>query len=233
MDINKLYNVINILTVAGIHQAIIEKKDDGVMLYGADLSEGDDLPSILVISKIDDDTIDKTMGINRVSTMDKRMRLFDADKAKIIFDEGTDFTKRMTIKEGRRKASFTFANPSIINVPLQTVDDEVNNVISMTKDYINDLVKVNQAMSSNFLTIECNGKKISLTLTDESGDTYSDELSPSCDMGFEHRWQTKAVFKILKLSAKYSDTVELRISDMGFMFIDVNGMTFILLPQVD
>ena len=82
MNVEKLYNIVNTVNIAGIDQIIIDKNENGVTVRGADLvGEGEEV-SIVIVSDTDSDVVDKTMGIDRASVLRKRMSLFDLDKTK-------------------------------------------------------------------------------------------------------------------------------------------------------
>lgn len=233
MNIERLYEVINILNMAGMKSVAIEKEDDIMMIRGTGELDGEGVPAIVIISETDSDLVDNSLGINRLPTLTKRINMFDSSKVKIVSDDSDSFTRKMTFKEGRRRVSYTFTNPSVLNIPEDTIEDAIDNTITLTTDYITILSKANQAMNPKVVTISGNNKEVSMSLSDDDGDQYTDVVSTECTGMFSYSWDTRDFFKMIKLAAKYNGTAELLISERGIIFIDVDGLTFILIPRVE
>jgi len=232
MNIEKLNEVLKTINVAGIKEIIISKADGKVMVYGADSTEDDIMPSIVVISEADSSIVDVTMGISRLPVLLNRINLFDLEKTKVSCDTTDTFTRVITVKEGRRKVSYTFTNPDIINVPTDTIEDNVSNIITLSKEYINGLSKVNQAMSAEVINITGINNEITFELSDGDGDSFTDVVSDECTGDFSFNWQTRSVLKMLKHAIKKDDYVELGIGELGILYIEVDNLLFMIMPQV-
>ena len=232
LNIERLYSVIETVNVVGIKEVIIKKDDDGVMIFGADSTDESIQPSVVLISPTDSDIISKTMGISRVPVMLNRMQLFDLSKTKLTQEETDNYVQSVTLKESRKKVSFTFANPKTINVPSGTIDDNVNNSITLSKDYITNLIKATQAMSSELISVSGINNEITIELFDGGTDTFTDVVSDTCVGEWNYHWRTDSVMKLLRQAIKNDDSVELGISDLGILYVEVNDLLFMVMPQV-
>jgi len=232
MNIERLHSVLETINVAGIKEIIIEKKEDGVVIRGADSTSDEERPSIVLVSEVDSNIVDTTMGITRVPVMLGRMNLFDLSKTKVSQVEVEDYVKSVTFKESRKKVSFTFANPQTINVPSGTIDDAVNNVITLTKEYITNLIKANQAMNSNILSITGINNETVIEMFDDGSDSFTDVIADQCSGEWSYDWRTDSVMRLLRHAIKNNDSVELGVGDMGILYIEVNELIFMVMPQV-
>lgn len=232
MNIERLHSVLETINVAGIKEIIIEKKDDTVLIRGADSTNEEEKPSIVIVSETDHNMVDRTMGVSRVPVMLNRMNLFDLSKTKVSQVGNDDYMKSVTFKENRKKVSFTFTNPSIINVPSKTIDDNVSNVVVLSKDYIANLVKANQAMNSNLINLTGINNEIVIEMLDDGSDAFTDVVANNCEGEWSYNWQTSSVMKLLRQAIKQNDSVELGIGDVGILYIEVNELIFMVMPQV-
>jgi len=234
MNIERLYSVIETINIVGIKEIIIEKSDDKVMIRGADSTDDSEQPSIVLISETDHNIVDTTMGISRVPVMLNRMKLFDLTKTKLsqVDNDVGDYVKSITLKESRKKVSYTFANPDTINVPSGTIDDNVSNSITLTKEYIDNLIKANQAMNSELISISVINNEMVIELFDGISDSFTDILSENCVGEWSYNWRTDSVMKLLRQAIKNNDSVELGIGDLGILYVEVNELIFIVMPQV-
>ena len=232
MNNEKLYKIIDTVNTAGIKELIINVEDGKVMLYGADNTDGDSTPSVIVVSEADDDVVDTAMGISRVATLLKRMSLFDMEKLKMscTINSTEEFAKVLTIKESRRKITYTFANPITINVPIGLNEESISNTITLTKEYVAHLVKVNQSLSSKIFNLSGLNNKITVELSDD-GDSYTDTISESCNGEIMFNWDARSVLKMFKFATKGNDSLELGIGITGMMYIVIDDITFIIMPQ--
>ena len=232
MNIERLYSVIETINVIGIKEIIIEKNDNNVMVYGADSTDENIQPSIVLISETNSNLINKTLGVSRVPVMLNRMKLFDLSKTKTQQEDNDNYVHNITLKESRKKVSFTFANPETINVPKGTIDDNVTNSITLSKDYITNLIKATRAMSSEMISVTGINNEITIELFDDGSDSYTDVVSDNCVGEWDYHWRTDSVVKLLRQAIKNNDSVELGISELGILYVEVNELIFMVMPQV-
>lgn len=236
MNIEKLHNILTMLDVAGIKQANLERFDDGsVKIFGADdVEEGEEQPSIVVISSTDPTVTDASMGIQRVPVMLKRMNLFDPEKMKQSHttSEEFGFMNSIVFKEGRRKATYTFADPHSINVPNGSIDDETLLNVTLSKAYVESLSKANSAMGSKMLTLKAINKEVVLELDDGISDTFTDVISTCKSGDWVFSWKTASVLRLLRHAIKTEDEVSIEVGEVGILYVTINGIDFMVMPQV-
>lgn len=231
MNVEKLYNIINTATIAGIDQIIIDKSDTGVMVRGADVvGEGEEV-NIVMLSDTDSDVVDKTMGVHRVSVLHKRMNLFDLEKTKSSTNDAEDFVKSLSLRESRKNVSFTFADPKTIDVPSGTIDDEIKTSIRISNTTINELVKANAAMQSKFIKISGINKDIIIELFDGVSDSFSDRLGDNKSGEWSYQWTTNSIMRLAKHAIKTNPVIEFGIGEQGILYIEVNDLIFMVMPQ--
>ena len=235
MNLEKLHNVISMLDIAGIKQANIIKEDGTIKIFGADdVEEGEEQPSIVVISTTDSNLIDASMGVQRVPTMLKRMNLFDTEKMKQThtISEEHGFMNNIIFKEGRRKASYTFADPHTINVPTGAIEDEIIFKTSFTKDYIDRLGKANSAMGSKFLTLNVINNEVILELYDDISDTFTDVIGNFDGGDWSYNWKTNSVLRLLRHAVKTEDEVSIEVGEVGILYITISEIDFMIMPYL-
>lgn len=233
MNLTKVYNILQTANVAGIPEVILEKQDDGVLVRGADCVSDDQDPSIVILSKTDKDVVDSTTGIHRVSVLLNRMSLFDLEKAKVQTQKTDEFVRHMDIRQGKRKVSFTFANPKTINVPSGTIDDQVVSTVAFDKNQVQDLVKANQALSPELFKLKGEGEDITIELFDGISDNFTDVVGTNSTGDWSYSWRMDSIMKLVKHAIKTSDAVELGIGKSGILYVAVNELIFMVMPQVE
>jgi hypothetical protein len=235
MNIKKLKQILQTASVAGMRELVLQKENGLTMALGADDSDksdgGEHDPSIVLISEIDDDIIDYSMGIHRVDIFLKRLELFNIDKVKVSVKDNEDFVTSITLKEGRRKATITLASPQTIDVPSGSIEDEIVDKIEFKKDYVDYLNKANAAMNSEFINVSGINKDIVLEMYDGLSDTMEDVVGTTNNDDWSRNWRTTSVLKLLRHRIKTEDECELGIGESGILYIEVDSMIFMIMPQ--
>ena len=137
----------------------------------------------------------------------------------------------MSLKEARKNVSYTFSDPKTIDVPSGTIDDEIKTSIRITKDTINELVKANTAMQSDFIKISGINKDIIIELFDGVSDTFSDRLGSNKSGEWSYQWTTNSIMRLAKHAIKTDPEIELGIGEHGILYIEVNDLIFMVMPQ--
>ena len=236
MNIKKLQVVLQTVSIAGMRELVIDKSPTKTMAYAADDSDkntdsGEHDPSIVLISEIDNDIVDHSMGIHRVDIFLKRLALFDIDKVKVTQKHNDEFVTTLTLKEGRKKATITLSSPATIDVPDGTVEDNIIDSVVFTKNYVEHLNKANTAMNSEMLTLSEINKDIVLELYDGFSDTLEDKVGETTNEGWEYNWRMSSILKLVRHSIKTKDEVELGIGECGILYIEVESVIFMIMPQ--
>ena len=111
----------------------------------------------------------------------------------------------MTIKEGKRKISYTFTEPALLLAPPdKTIDmGDLTCEFQLTAEQLQELMKASSILGLDYIVIQGDGQAISIELTDvknSTSDSYSVEIQPS-DVTFKMVFKTE-YFKFL--SALYT-----------------------------
>ena len=231
MNLEKLNTIIDTVNVAGINRVILKKNDDGsVSVRGSD-DKGEE-PSIVIISETDKDVVDNTMAIHRVPVLLNRMNLFNLDKARVSEINTDEYTKSITIKENRKKVTYTFADPNTLMVPDGTIDDNIICSIVFKKEDIENIIKANQALSPELFTLSGVKDEIIMVLFDGISDSFTNIVGTNNSGDWEYSWKIDSVMRLIKHAIKKEDSVELGIGKVGILYITVNNLIFMAMPQV-
>jgi hypothetical protein len=240
MNIHKLEELLLTVRIAGMRELVLDKCPDTgrTMAYAADdsdkgLETGEHDPSIVLISEIDSDIVDHSMGIHRVDIFLKRLALFDIDKVKVNQKNNDDFVTSLEFKEGRKKATVTLSSPATIDVPDGTIEDNIVDSVIFKKSYVEHLVKANSAMNSEMLSLSGINKDIVLELYDGFSDTLEDVVGSTHNEDWQYNWRMSSILKLLRhqITKGKMDEVELGIGECGILYIEVGSILFMIMPQ--
>lgn len=165
MDIAVLKVLLSTMHQVGITQAVIEpdKEDENRTRIRASNKD----KNILVYDTIDERLVDLPIGIQSVVGLLSRVQLFDEDKASITLRDNGKIVLDATVKQGRKKASFRFADPTkrdAVPVPAKIPGDlSLSNCLEMSDEYVKYLSSAIQAMSHT-------GNKAERTISFTKGD---------------------------------------------------------------
>jgi len=227
MHLEVVFKILSAINNAGIKQVILEKKENSVLIRCADESK-----SVIVFSEMEGSFIDETIGVHRISTLFDRMKLFDCEKAKVTttaFEGGA--TKAITIKEGRKRVSFTCAKPDTIEAPSGMVNDEIVNTIVINKERVDEILKAILALNPEYVSLEGDGDDILIKLFDGVSDNFTDIIGTNTSGSWSNHWKKEHLVKLLRQATKSNDEVMLGIGKHGILYIEVDEITFMLRPQ--
>lgn len=227
MELTKLNSILSTANVAGISQFIIDATETGHFIRGVD-SES----SIVLFSEYSEKFSDKTIGIFNASSLYNRLSLFDLTKTKVDVEEKDSFVRAIKLREKNKKLTYTFSDPNLIKAPKSIANSEIRCKISLTKEQISGLAKAISAVDSKKFTLIGSGKDIIVKLSDINSDIYQDVVGEQAVSEWSVSWKTDSVMRLLKQAAKDVDTVELVIGELGMMYVNVERLDFIVIPQV-
>ena len=188
---------------------------------------------IVLFSEVVGDPItSKDMGVHRVNSLISRLKLMDPDKATVDINEGDAFLNAITVKQGRKKVDYTFADPEKIRHPHNIQQDEIKCTLEFNKEQATALLNAVVAMQPAFLTFEGRGEDTWITLDDGNSDSFEDRVGTNTAGDWKSHWNVTSVTRLLKFAIKESKTVTLKISHHGFLFMEVAGLTFLVVPEV-
>ena len=131
----------------------------------------------------------------------------------------------------RKKVSYTFSDPSLINVPSGAFEDSIVTNIVLTKEYVQSLSKAKAAMNANYLSISGINTDIILELSDDNNDTFSDVLGENKKGEWKYNWNASSVLKLLTQIIKEDQVADLGISELGVLYLEMSDLMFMVLPQ--
>lgn len=240
MQLDVIYDVLQTVQNAGINAVVLKKIDGGMKIMGVDTEE-----TLLVYSELGGDIIPESFGVHRVQTLLSRMKLFDFSKATASVsvksvphtdNEGEEsFIKDVVIKIGKRKVSFTGARPSTIKAPSGLSETEIVNKITLTTNEGVPLVidAMNALGSPNLVKISGSEKDILLEIDDGIADDFVDVIGTNSGGEWSYLYRRDSLQRLIKQAAKFGENVDLGITKRGLMYVIVNDITFVLIPQVE
>jgi len=222
LDIATLKKLLDTMNSVGITQAVIEPTEDG---DGTLIRASNKDKNILVFDSIEEKLVDLPMGIQSVPGLLSRIQLFDEEKASISLDDNGKIVLAATIKQGRKKASFRFADPhkrDAVPVPAKIPGDlSLSNCVEMQDDYVKYLSSAIMAMSYTGNKAERtisfskgDDENIILKVSDGEDDAFSDTLenTESVDLGSAAMWEVVPFERLLKASR---DTNKDKVAKFG------------------
>ena len=238
MQLDIINDILQTVQNAGINEVILEKIDGGIKIRGVD-----SLETMLVYSECAGDIIPSSFGIHRVPTLLSRMKLFDFSKAKAkiaertISVDGVDetFVSELSITMGHRKVSFTGARPSTIKAPSGLSETELVNKISLsTNEDVPMMVDAMSAFGSpTLITIAGTEDDIFFKISDEVSDGFVDVIGTNSGGEWSYNYRRDNFQRLIKQASKNSEVVDIGITKRGLMYIIVNDITFVMIPQVE
>ena len=162
-------NILRTIIVAGINQIVFNVKENNTILISGIDKDG----SAVVFHRIPNNgTLEKSIGVHRVSVFLDRLKLFDLTKAVIEQKISSYFISSLTLKEGRKKISYTFAEPANINHPKEIVEDVIIHSIDITKEMLESLYKASQTLNSNEFFLYSDAQDIIFKVVDETSGIF-------------------------------------------------------------
>lgn len=232
MNLKKLYDVSIIVNAADINQLVFFNDNGKVTISGAD-----DSHTAIVYNELDtnDLLVDKTIAIQSVPVLMKRLELFDFDKAVATETCTDEFVKSIEIKESRKKISYTFTNPKkLSHIPNTVTLDEKLNSLVINKSMFDELTKASQALGTpKLFNLKGDGNSIYIELSDGNADGYENIIGENTSGNWMYSWSTSKFLKLVRYAMREQEEVTVVIGDRGLMRIEINGITIFLISQIN
>ena len=88
-------------------------------------------------------------------------------------------------------------------------------------------------MGADLFNLESINKEISVVLHDGISDCFSDVIGTSSDLEWSYNWKSRSVLRLIKHATKEKDSdVVIRVGESGILYINVNSIEFMVMPQV-
>lgn len=235
--ISELKNLLENLASVGIESTIIEPEENGIRIRASDSSR-----SIIVFDSVEMGPFtDRPIGVQSVRALLTRLNLFPND-AKVEFETDDESVVNISIKKGRKKASYRCASPQMLAVPTQALDDldiREDNAITLTKEYVGQINNVIQSISmtgskeNQTVSILVKDSNASLIIYDGEDDSFNDTIEnvsmESCERA---TWDIKSFHKVMRESITGNDETTFGISSFGTATFNVGLVSVIVCPFV-
>lgn len=239
MNIMKIVSILETLSSAGLQEVVIEPIHSGIKIKSS--SSNNDCPSLIVCCDITDiegynDVVDKNLAVSNIDTFLSKMSLLDLKTTaiNIQYSQNQNYIHRVDFSCNNKELSNRFSNPQTLSVPREVITD--NKLCSIYLDNIsikNILSSVNIMKSKNIM-IESKNQKISFKIYDENNDKFSIFLRNEVGNDWSYLYNSDSIKKLLKLSLNNNLSSEcIDIGKSGLLYIVIDHITFILLPQVE
>ena len=232
MDNEKFYEIIDTLNTIGMKEAVIDVGDEQNNAKVRTYDSYNDEPGIAVVSEIPSNVIDHTIGIGDISTLYKRMSMFDVSKMKTkteLSNEGHATT--IVFSEGRRRFTYTFSHPKIFSMPTAIPESTKIAEIDFDKSMIDELSKANSAISSQYINIISVNGELRIRLFDESDD-YVFVIGNFESSNWSYNWKMGQFMKVMKHAVKFNDTVRVTVTENMLFKVTIGLIDIVLMPQI-
>lgn len=238
MDFVKLKEILEIVAGVGIEELVIEPIDpQRTRLRGANKER-----NIIIYDEVDDAVSDLPMGLMSVRALLSRLDLFDPDKAKIETTDDKKLINNVTIKQGRKKASYKCADPTHLAVPKKIPGNlDSDNKIELEKDFVDYISQVITSMSytgakaERTISLSVTDEKMKISIFDGEDDTFTDERS--CEGSgvsdfSKSSWEVHPFLKVLKKSVEQDNDAlaKFSVTEHGIAVFSVGDYSIIVAP---
>jgi len=216
MDIIATKELLQELSDIGINECVIEPVDEGTRVRGSNKDR-----NTIVFKTLEMELVETPIGIQSVRGLLSRINLFESDKAKITTKDNGEHTQAVTIKQGRRSATFRCAAPENLAVPKVVPDCGITdeNRIIFNADYVGF---INDAVSAMSYTGNNAERSISAKVE-------NNEIVVNC----RGVWEIGPFSKLMKLSSHYVDgDAEFSISEHGVAVFRIGVLDALVPPMV-
>jgi hypothetical protein len=239
--VDYIRNVIKVARLAGIESVAIERIDPPRGETKNVIVRAIDENKTVVICHTD--TISECLpvhgiGIGRLDLFSSRLALVMdrpgfVTEAEVISKDGQDQVSRITFKAQGIKVDYRCANTVTIRAP-KAINDPIKYEFTLDTDSIDTLIKAQNAMGVDFVTVISNESKgMCFELMDANKDIFSHEFSAQAvsivdrdDVEFVHRYPIKSLIPLIKQNSPHT----IQVSERGIMKIDVSGINVFVLP---
>lgn len=233
--IKELKLILEILQSVGVDEAVIEPNgDDGSRIRAAN-KDG----NIVIFDDIEFAITEFPMGIQSVRGLLSRINLFDTDKASVETEDDGKTVRDMVIKQGRKKASFRFANPARIMAPTSTPDSTPSDVLTFSEEYVQYLVKAIAAMSftgnkeERTISIHGDGEALNIRISDGEDDAFNEVLEDIEVETERGSWEVTPFQRVMNKASEYNPNKEANfvIDSFGVVTFSLEHFNVMIVPM--
>lgn len=214
MSLVVLADLLKTMDSVGITEAVMEPTDnDGTLIRAANKDR-----NVIIFHEVPESIVDMPMGVQSVKGLLGRIMLFDLDKASLDFrDNGTEISD-LTIKQGRKKATFRFADTDKLSVPKRVPEETPVSGVVMAKEYVDYLNSAIGAMSytgtkqTQTISIGVSESIAEVTVFDGESDSFVDHFNVDAEDVGKGVWEVAPFKTVMGQSVKYSDDASASLS---------------------
>jgi hypothetical protein len=231
MAIQELVKILTLLKSLKITEVAVEKKEGNKVLFRGKDRNG----SIIVCHEVEmEEPPSYLMGIHKLDVFLDRLSLFNLSAAKLELHHNRNIAKYVSISQGRKSITYTFTSPDNIS-PKYVSEDKIAATLKIVES--TDLFDAISAIKPEAFTVEgkANGD-IRIKLFDGISDSYEDESFSKHNLihrDWSYSWRTESIVLLIKESFKHAKQAVLQIGERGLLFININGMRFIVAPVME
>lgn len=229
MNISKLSGILNTIRDTSIKSAIIEARDNGkVMIRAIDESE-----MVVIYHEISNNQLlNKTIAIKDINSFVNKLSLFDLDSVTVNEIDSDNYTKSVSISQGRQKMYHTFNNPVKLQMPAGVIKDTISTTITLTSEKTKKLMKAIKTYQPKTFNIASNDDGITISFEDSNGNSFEDVLTETSTGDWNNNWaRNKFVTLMNNVIGKEDEDITLSISSKGIIYFDINDLIVMLSPS--
>lgn len=188
-----------------------------------------------------------SIGLNRLSVFQSRYEIarvqdkftIEVEEAKANIKQDDDsmaeqpIARSITMKGKGTKIEYRCSNPATMRAP-KVIKDELKARVQLTGDAVLLLQKGQVAMGADTVTIISNDG-VSFEFTDVNNDVFkhtfaeeAEDLLGEGDTKFAHRYPSKTLLALFK----HNPTGTFSVGEAGTLWLEINNLNVIVLPQV-
>lgn len=110
--------------------------------------------------------------------------------------------------------------------------DDIKSEVTLSAEQVGDILSAVNAMNPEKFTLEGRDGDILVNLFDGNSDYFEDKIGENTAGEWKRDWDEKSVTRLLKHAIKGAEEINLKISNHGFLYLNVSGITFMVVPEV-
>lgn len=234
--IKDMQRILEILNAVGIEEVIIEPNGNGGSIVRGVSRDS----SAVIYDDIPIELTEHPMGIESVRGLLSRLNLFDLEKASLSMEEKNGIINSITVKMGRKKATFSCCELKHISAPSEAPDSETSDVLTFTKEYVSYLGKAISAMSftgekeRRTIAIHADGDTMSIKISDGQYDAFN-EVIEGVEVKTERGvWEVGPFQRVMNKAVEYSGDEEAAnfvIDEYGVAVFVLGDLRVMIVPM--
>lgn len=240
MDIKSFFALLEHLTSVGVSRVVLTPDPENNLTA---VQGSDDGANVIVFDNISEMYSDAQMCIQNTNALLSRLKLFDLEKASIEFvkHKSNESILQVTIKQGRRSATYRCASRAAVYVPSRIPDLNISgNPVVLEADYVDYLSKAISAITMTGSNKDrrvsmANNGIVSISVDDGEHDSFHDQINVEGVNEFDpSSWNVSAFQKVMKYTSSVGENKasSFWVTEHGIMVFDSSPVAFMIAPEV-